>query len=108
MTTTKRNLLVPLLLGCLSGLPACALPKYEPNDPEVTVLRLVTVPPGARVYIPRLGLGPMVTPLDLDRKKVRTSDKIRIMLDGYEPWEGELRKLWQQASRNYKLELKKE
>jgi len=79
--------------------------RPPPPGPDVTVIRLVTVPPGAEVHIPRLGLGGMVTPIDLSRD-VHVTDRIRITKKGFVPWEGQLQNLWQAAEGCYKLRLK--
>lgn len=69
-------------------------------------MRLVTVPPGAKVYFPRLGRGGLTTPMDMSRD-VRTSDTIRVVMEGYETFEGQLRELWQETDACYKLRLKR-
>ncbi len=95
---TARRRLPTLLcfgLGLLLGLPACSVPK-----------RLVTVPPGAKVYFPRLGHGGLVTPMDVSAD-VRTTDTIRVVKEGFETWEGQLRQLWQETEGCYKLRLKR-
>lgn len=94
-----------LLLGLVLVVPACAY-KPPPPDPSLTVVRLTTVPPGAQVFIPRLGRGGMVTPMDLSRE-VRTSDRIRITKEGYDTWEGQLHNLWTVAEGCYKLKLRR-
>ena len=87
MTTRRLATSLCLGLGLLAGLSACvAWP--DPPAPEVTVTRLVTVPP-----------------MDMSRD-VRTSDTIRVVMEGYETWEGQLRELWQEADACYKLRLK--
>lgn len=100
MTLQRLPLVCSLLL---LGLPACV--HRTPPDPDITVTRLVTVPPGAQVFIPRLGIGGMVTPVDLSRE-VRITDRIRITKKGYDTWEGQLQNLWQAAEGCYKLRLR--
>ena len=105
MTARRLPTSLCLGLGLLAGLSACtAWP--DPPGPEVTVTRLVTVPPGAKVYFPRLGRGGLTTPMDMSRD-VRTTDTIRVVKEGFEPWEGQLRELWQEADSCYKLRLKR-
>ena len=112
MTATTRRRLraslclplsLPLCLGLLLGLPACTS-NPTPADADITVTRLVTVPAGAKVYFPRLGRGGLVTPMDISRD-IRTTDRIRIVKDGFETWEGQLQQLWQETDSCYKLRL---
>ena len=105
MMTARRLLPVSLGLGLLFGAVACAH-RPPPPGPDLTVTRLVTVPPGAEVHIPRLGRGGMVTPMDLSRD-VRVTDTIRITKKGFVAWEGQLQNLWQVADGCYKLRLRR-
>ncbi len=100
--TSRR---IGLFLSLFLGVAACA---HRPPPPaaDITVVRLVTVPPGAEVYIPRLGRGGMVTPVDLSRD-VHVTDRIRITKPGFDPWEGQLQNLWQAAEGCYKLRLRR-
>ena len=93
---------LPLILFAL--LPGCV--NVGSQKAKTSITRLVTVPEGARVYILRLNLGGMITPVDLP-DSVLTSDTIRIQKAGYLSWEGRLAELWQEAEGCYIKRLKK-
>ena len=100
----RRFTLILLASTLLATLPGCLY--SNPQTPtKGTVTRLVTVPAGAKVYIPRLGRGGMVTPMDMTRD-VRTTDKIQVLKEGYVTWEGQLKDLWQETEGCYKLTLR--
>lgn len=67
------------------------------------VKRLVTDPPGARVWIPRLNLE-LETPCDLP-DRVGKKDLIRISAPGKPAFEGKLGDLPQVAERTYRYEF---
>lgn len=81
-------LLATLPVGCRS------LPRVK---------RLVTDPPGAKVWIPRLNLE-LETPCDLP-DRVGKKDLIRISAPGKPAFEGKLGDLRQVAERTYRYEF---
>ena len=95
-TTTRSSLPSAVLLALALLAPAAcrSLPRVK---------RLVTEPPGARVWIPRLNLE-LETPCDLP-DRVGEKDMILITAPGKAPYEGTLGDLLQVAERTYRYEF---
>jgi hypothetical protein len=95
-----KALCIPLLL-----LAACSTVGPQGTTGSSAQRRISTLPPGARLFVPRLNLT-YTTPCDVT-DEVGPGDEIVITMNGYRTWRGPLRDLTQVAVRSYELHMER-